>query len=265
MKKHEWVAGVGEMKQEALEYLIGNESISGIIFGDYFCTKRMYAGGMAEMLKFMHWAYEANKRIYFRTRAFVTSENYSEMLEMISTVCSIDPMAVIMCQDIGLASDIKRLFPGHEIIWSRMARNREDLVTAETVKFLKDMGISSAIEERTERIRSYQSLGMQVFGVYGDYSWVSFGRTCYNTDQTLTPPEECGHICRRGWYLIKSGNGFKLSMDGYVLGEKYNYIKDIASVLQICTTCFVEAPHIEEWKKRFSEAQKALGLSSVNT
>lgn len=249
----DWIAGVGEMTEEALDFFRKEDKISGILFGDYFCSRKMYEGGAAEMLKGVQKAVQAGKRVFFRTKAFASPFDYAQILETVSVICSLDPRAAILCQDIGLASDIRKEFPSHEIVWGRMSRNREDLITSESVKFLLHKNITSVAATEEKRLSRFRNLGMKVYGVYGDYSWTTFGRTCYNADQISVPVEECGRACRQGWYLRKSGSDYRISMDGYVLGEKYMYQRDAFGILNNCEACFVEADSLKTWKKRFEE------------
>lgn len=252
------LASIGQMTEEILEMFLDERQIDGIIFGDYFCNRRMYVNGLADMLFYAARTAERGKDIYYQTPMYVTSRNFSYVLEtaeMLRSICSREGLNLkIFVQDAGVVCAIRERMEEVELIWGQLGRNRENTVTKAFLLFLRDICLDSVVVADIGRLKAYQEAGLQVYGVYGDYHCQAFGRTCYNTDQIGKEPEKCSRYCWDGWYLFHENQEYKLSMDGYVLGETYIY--NLSGAEKCCLEqeakgCLICAKDIGQWEKNY--------------
>ena len=89
-KRMRLIAGIGWMAEEALDKLLDNQQIEGIIFGDYFCNRKMYKSGMTDLISYAEKTVQKGKDIYYQTPVYITSRNFSYVLdiaEMLRRIC----------------------------------------------------------------------------------------------------------------------------------------------------------------------------------
>ncbi len=257
-KRMRLIAGIGWMAEEALDKLLDNQQIEGIIFGDYFCNRKMYKSGMTDLISYAEKTVQKGKDIYYQTPVYITSRNFSYVLdiaEMLRRICDrVGKSIKILVQDVGMVRILKEEMAESELIWGQFGRNRENTITKTFLKFLKDIDVSGAVVTEIGRSIVYREMGLKVYGIYGTYHCQTFGRTCYNMDQIDEELVKCDRQCWDGWYLKQENQEYRLTIDGYVLGESYDYClgrygtRDIMEKTQDCLIC---ARDIEQWNEYF--------------
>ncbi len=222
----------------ALEYydntiiddLAADPAVCGVVLGDLFCSRRMFAGGEAEMEDLVRRAKAAGLAVWYQTPRYLTDPVYDRTLERIRFWKSRGLADGVILQDIGLlgamAPDADENAPGGglSLIWGFMgvARNRaENLMHYEYLESLAPVTIALT---RTDHEPAFRAAGIPACMIYGHMTYSTVNRECYYLYETGCDAADCGRRCLEGsLHMQNQLLGFDMTVDGHLLNRKYDY------------------------------------------
>lgn len=205
--------------------LIKKLDFDGFIIGDPFCTYRMFKYGDADLLWIIQDILKSGKAIIFQTPVYITDRNFKHVSEIISCLYEKYKVRKFLVQDIGLVEWITQKYPDCEIIWSHWGRNRNSMINHDFISFIKQLGICGIETNIKERISAISKAGLPVYAVYGNTTYNTLCRDCYNLYMLDCYDGLCQRECLNSeMYLVDKK--IKMSIDGHLLGRKIQYPKD---------------------------------------
>ena len=231
--------GVEAVTDELLALLRTESGLRGVVLGDYTCTKRMFSGGFAEMVKFAFDVSGLGKEVVVQTPVYLTERNYEDAVKTVLFLHDECGVRRVLVQDVGYAKRVSGELQDMELIWSQMGRNRGSLVNLEFVRFLKNIGIRGFELSAPSRIQALAQVGLTAWACYGSFSYQSVSRNCFNQQIHRE------HLCRREECLGKTcclkGERTTLSVDGHFLGRRtvYDCSEVFWTVVQDCASAVI--------------------------
>jgi len=209
-------------------YILANTQCDGLILGDLFCENRMFENGNNDLIKFFDILSKTKKDIIYQLPYYITSRNRTQIMNNLKTLQALKPDAIILVTDVGYANLIKNTYTTFRLSWSNMQRNRENSRNEYTYEFLKELGVDYIETPEKDTINNIRSHGIEPWLVYGFTRYKTFGRVCYVQQQLSQNLPECRKTCiDSGYSLVEDRTGYELTMDGYILGKKFEYANDI--------------------------------------
>lgn len=216
--------GFEKYDEKIVEEICRNKEIEGVVVGDLFCNKRMFEYGEVELSPAIKKFKENGKSVIYQTPMYLTDRIYKKIVDNIAFFIEKYELDAILVQDVGLASDVRKLDSQITIIWSRMGYARTPSVNEYTIDFYRKNGVDTFECKTTSQILYAEEKGLNTFFVFGYPSYVTVNRECYYMYQHNIYDGNCNRECLKGHKLIIPGMGDKpLSIDGYLIDWKYQY------------------------------------------
>lgn len=216
-------AGLGSYSKTNMSSLCENELVSGVIVGDLFCLKRMFEYPNYDFYYFMQKLQMSGKQVLYQTPMYITDEVLQDQTEIFKFMKNEGMSPWVLVQDIGVALWIKEYFPDFTICWSRMGRNRNNIKNLQFYKFLYSIGIDCVEVDNYNMCQVLEKEGIKACLIDGNINFQTIGRDCYSLFQFAEKQSTCNRLCNeRGNYMKQQVGEFKMSINGYVLGEKYS-------------------------------------------
>lgn len=218
MKKYLGIENYDEINSEQMKSL----NIDGLIVGDPFCSHRMFRYGDAGMIDFIRAVCEMGKEIVYQTPVYVTDRNLWQITQLIAFLHDKYNVRKFLMQDIGLINWTVKNVADAEIIWGHWGRNRNSLMNHDFIEFLLKLGVSGIETHFPERIAKIPQTGMPVYAVYGDTTYDTLSRDCYNSYLLDRFDGPCKRECLDNSMKLQNGNTC-MTVDGCVLGREIQY------------------------------------------
>lgn len=206
---------------------------TGVILGDLFCQKRMFAHEWFDLPDLARQAKNRGVRVVFQTPTYNTPRTLELTLSAIRKLADADLLDAVLVHDIGVLTQLREL--PVECWWDRFAFNRDFVPNAYLVDFLREQGVSRVEVLRPIHINAVADAGGAVL-LYGYGPEIaSFGRICY-TEYFLNEPCEQKILCHRHNPVITSVDKVPLqyAADGYLLIDQtdpMHIVSDLAPEL----------------------------------
>lgn len=234
-----------------LEALQGNAS--GVILGDLFCQKRMFAHEWFDVLDFSQHARLLGFDVIFQTPAYNTPRTFEATINLLGKMYSQQLLDAVLLHDIGVLHALKDL-AGVEFWWDRFSFNRDIVPNTFLVEFLRKQGVGQIEVSRAHDIDDLtrDGCGVLLYGYGPDV--VSFGRICY-TEYFMSEPCEQKILCCQHSPYISSRDKVPLQYvaDGYTLLDRKKPIHslphlsvDQARAISGLTICIKEQVELSE-------------------
>lgn len=196
--------------------------IDGVIIGDPFCSHKMFRYGESDMLDYIHTLCLSDKEVIYQTPVYITSRNYNNVTRLIAYFYDKCQIKKYLVQDVGLACWIRERYTDVDLIWSHWGRNRNSLMNHDFIEFLICLGITGIETDIPERIQKISKAGLSVYAVYGNTSYNTLSRECYNSYMLNRFDGTCQRECLNGKVSLCSKN-ISMTIDGHLLGRKIHY------------------------------------------
>lgn len=221
MKKYLGLENYDEIQSEQIKTL----NVDGFIAGDPFCPYRMFRYGDADMLDFVRVVCQTEKEILYQTPVYVTDRNFRKTADIIDFFHNKYNVKKFLVQDVGLTDWMVNRFSDIDIIWGHWGRNRNALMNHDFIEFLLRLGVSGIETNTLDRIQEIPESGLPVYVVYGNLVYNTLSRDCYNSYMLNRFDGMCERECLEGGMELH-GNNFQMTVDGHILGRKFQYPKD---------------------------------------
>lgn len=206
---------------------------TGVILGDLFCQKRMFANEWFDLQDMARLAKEKGVQVIFQTPTYNTPRTLEPTLSAIRKLSGAGLLNAVLVHDVGVLVQLKEL--PVECWWDRFAFNRDFVPNSYLVEFLREQGVTRIEVLRPGHINSVADADCSVL-LYGYGPEIaSFGRICY-TEYFLDEPCEQKILCNRHNPVIASVDKVPLqyAADGYFLidrTEPMHIISDLTTEL----------------------------------
>ena len=195
--------------------------VKGVVIGDVFCQKRMFAHGQWSVPAYCEKLKECNLNVILQTPMYMTSRYLPQWLGLISYLEDGDLVDAVLVQDIGLLATLAQKTPGVTLCWGQMGRNRGSQINAPFLRLIMQLGATAIQLDNPARGEAVASFGLDVWQVYGALAYQSIWRECYSCDQLERSPQQCDRLCKRPLTLVS--DELVLSVNGHILGEQLIY------------------------------------------
>lgn len=252
--------GLGRYTKEDLERICGNSRVQGIVLGDLFCQKRMFPSGFLGLADGIRYAHSCGKRVVYQPPLYATSKNMEEIDTILSLMEEERKDGVVLTGDIGLAALVRQKYASLSLCWNRMGRSREYSYNPAFFSFLKENQITCFETDKEETAQKLLQAGIEPWLVYGNLYYRTMGRICYCQYELGLDSFDCQEVCNTGGYSLRAEDGsFRMSMDGYLLGEELRYSEYVRKQIQEgqVGTAVVYARTAKELERRLMEAAGA--------
>ena len=192
---------------------------TGIILGDLFCQKRMFANDWFDLPDFSRLARELGARVIFQTSVYNTPRALEPPRTLSAKLSAAGLLDAVLVHDIGVLNELRGL--PVERWWDRFAFNRDFVPNDYLVDFLGQQGVSRIEVLRPNHVSPVvEAGGAALLYAYGP-EITSFGRICY-TEYFLDTPCERHILCSRPGSYIASVDKVPLqyTADGYFLIDR---------------------------------------------
>lgn len=189
---------------------------TGVILGDLFCQKRMFANEWFDLQDFAQLAKAKGTRVIFQTPTYNTPRTLEATLSAVRKLAGAGLLDAVLVHDVGVLVQLADL--PVERWWDRFAFNRDFVPNAYLVDFLREQRVSRIEVLRPGHINHVAEAGCSVL-LYGYGPEIaSFGRVCY-TEYFLNEPCEQKILCHQRNPVIASVDKVPLqyAADGYFL------------------------------------------------
>ncbi len=216
-------------------------NVDGYVVGDPFCEFRMFKTGYFGMIDFIRSLNAANKEVVFQTPTYITDRKFADAVNLISYLYTELGVRSFIVQDVGVADHIRQVYPDAVLIWGQWGRVRNSLMNRDFICFLISLGINGIQTGQFRRMEKITKMGMGVHAVYGEISYNTISRNCYSSYMLDRFSGICERECLNS-YMSMSHGTFKMSVDGYILGNRKRYpgtenfineIKDVSKDIMI--------------------------------
>lgn len=211
-----------ENYDDASSMLFESPEIDGIIIGAPFCSHKMFRYGESDMLDYAHTICLANKEVIYQTPVYITSRNFNSVTSLIAYFHDKCQVKKYLVQDVGLVCWIRERYTDVDLIWSHWGRNRNSLMNHDFINFLICLGIAGIETDIPERIQKICKAGLPVYAVYGNTSYNTLSRECYNSYMLNRFDGMCQRECLHEKMSLCNQN-FSMTIEGHILGKKIRY------------------------------------------
>lgn len=216
--------GLSYYNEAALDFLLGNPEIHGIVLGDLFCQKRMFEEGEPSFYRMLFRVGDSGKKLVYQTPVYVTEQEFEKVTRLLEFIDREYPGSIISATDIGLASFLKKHYNHILIIWNRMGHSRERYHNRDFFHFLKKSGFTAIETADPGEAERAESAGLAAWLIYGDLHYQTMGRVCYTRYQLDIDKLNCEKFCRGSEYSLRETmSGRSMALNGYLIGESLQY------------------------------------------
>lgn len=191
----------------------------GVVLGDLFCQKRMFAGEWFDVEELAGRARAAGLEVVFQTPMYNTPRDFEPTLALVERLAGRGLVDAVMLHDVGVLAACAGLDAA--LWWDRHGFNRDFVPSAPLLEFLRENGVA-----RVEGLHPRHAVAIRAGGAepllycFGPHV-ASFGRICY-TEYFRNEP--CGRkiLCRDHRPAISSTDRVHLEYvaDGYTLLDR---------------------------------------------
>lgn len=211
--------------EASFDKIVKTKVISGVVLGDPYCQKRMFPYGETDLADYAIRAHESGLKVIFQSPCYMTQRIFDAIKTLMLHLYGKGLCNDILIQDVGLAFEIKKMFPEINLIWSQISRSRNGAENMLFYKFLKNNGISAAELFRPELACYLRNIDM--VSVYSDkqINYNTVNRKCYYIHELGLWDRDCGRGCLdRKARLVNDDRGIDLTIDGYKLNSYYSEV-----------------------------------------
>lgn len=202
--------------------LFGSPDINGFVLGDLFCQKRMFRFGDEGFAALAMAIARQKKAMLYQTPLYATDDVVTASVGRIEWLLSLGVLDGVLVQDVGVVIELRNRFPELNIIWSRMGRTRGNLITVDTFRYLRKIGVAGIENARPNRREVLLGLGFDVYDVLGDMEYRTLSRKCYSCYLNEISIADCNRRCLGDSDYLTT-NGIQMTVDGYMIGAKLVY------------------------------------------
>lgn len=218
------IIGLEIYDRETIQKICENPKIAGAVIGDLYCQKRMFERGIYEMFEYIDSLKAHGKKVIFQTPRYITDRNMEQEIEKVKYLAETKGIDAVIVQDIGAASEIMENCPGLEMIWGKMGYNRNPVANRSFFEFLKRYQVCAVETADPKRKAVFQAMGLKVYFMAGDLKYQTVNRECYFMYQNDIFDNKCDRGClKRKQELVQTNGRIRMSVDGYLMGRKYDY------------------------------------------
>lgn len=197
--------------------------IDGIVLGDLYCNKRMFAFSDYELIDYARKVCELGLQCIYQTPRYLTVRNFDSIMQLVLYLYKESLISKVIVQDIGAASFISRMCPELSIVWGYMGVSRNGAENLLNYSFLKRLGLAGIETDKISYIPYLQKLGFEVMVMQEHISYKTVNRECYYMHENDIYDGNCKRMCLCNTSSLTNQQcGFDFSIDGYTLGKKYN-------------------------------------------
>lgn len=194
----------------------------GVVLGDALCQRRMFRHGEPGLVRAVVELSGIGGHALLQTPLYATDATCRETLDLAALLASLGMLDATIVQDVGLAALLQERLPEIPLVWGRWGRVRGGSVNADTLCFLRDIGVSAVECEVPERTSAIHGLGLAVYGAVGRLSYATLSRLCYSCHLANTNEAACERRCVTIHEELLT-NGRSLEVRGRIVGERLDY------------------------------------------
>lgn len=199
----------------------------GVVIGDILCDKRMFRHGDVEILDLLRYLNQKKVKVLYQTPMYVTDRVFGRITDNIGYYVEEKLICAVIVQDVGMTNYVKEHFSEIEIIWGRMGYARTPIINRSTIKFYKEIGISSFECKDVKECAIAKELGAVPYLLIGTPSYSTINRECYFKYEHNIFDSDCKRGClKKEKMIIPMESPLETTIDGYILGYKNNYSKE---------------------------------------
>ena len=207
---------------DLINELCDDERNRGIVLGDFFCNKRMFQNGVADLILMIKKVLESDKQLIFQAPLYVTSRNMSDVEAILGLIADSNKDSFVIVQDFGTSEMVSKDYNNLNLIWGQLGRVREKYHSDFFFDFLKEKGFYGFETGDTGIINNIQSYSLIPFLTTSIILYKTLGRNCYLKYQTgMCDPISCKNKCYK---MISKYRDLEMSIDGYIMGKQYRTI-----------------------------------------
>jgi hypothetical protein len=189
-----------------------------------------------------------NVEIIYQTSKYITDRNFDKEVAFVDYLIEELGVKKILVQDIGVISYLREKHPNAELIWSVWGKTRLNAINEQFVCTLINLGIDSVENEMVDREKTYEKLGLKVYSIFRGVTYSTLNRECYSKYLLGNFENTCRYECKRE-YSIQNETGFSLTVNGFLLNEKYVNYRSVSSKMD----GIVYAADYDDYLKYMSE------------
>ena len=217
--------------RKTIEAICSDSRIEGAVLGDLYCDYRMFENGGHELPEYAEMLKSAGKKVWLQTTAYIPDSIFSDRLRMLRYHAERGTVDAVLIQDPGFLKAAAAACPEVTKIWGYLgiARNHADnLLRYDYLMSVSDIFVASDIMEHADFMEKH---GVPTVAMYGCPSFSTVNRICYYVYEKDLFGKDCSRGCLKGSCHLKAEQfGLDMSIDGYMLGKKYNY-RDASAVI----------------------------------
>lgn len=246
--------GLETYDKDIIQKINTDSDIEGAVLGDLYCQKRMFENDVYDMYEYMIRLKACGKKVIFQTPRYITDRNMEQEMEKVRFLIRKEMADAVIVQDIGVASEIMEACPQAELIWGRMGYNRNPVANRSFFEFLKKFHVTAVETADEQRRHIFEQMGFKVYKTVGTLRYSTVNRECYFLYQNDIFDQKCGRACIwRKQELIQKGGVIRMTVDGYMLGRRYEYpsAEKAGEQRKNCIVYGEKYEDIFKWVKRF--------------
>ncbi len=228
------IAAIEVYTKEELGALLLDTSVTGIIVGDFFCNLRMFPYGEVEITSVMQTIKSNGKNCYFQTPYYMTDDTLQKTLSDIRYWNKENLIDGVFVQDVGCFALLYKEFPNLKYIYSCMGASRNGALNHLQFESLAAIGNIIFTTDNEDHYKILQEYGFSVMLQFGNLNYASINRLCYYKYEKGIYGEDCCRKCLSDLMYMKNDKfHMRMSVDGFLLGKRYDYRPGILPV-DIC-------------------------------
>lgn len=222
MSEYKYMVRFETYSEKRIDKLCHTDKVRGIVLGDLFCQKRMFANGFVDLILFIKLVMSSDKELVYQTPLYVTGRNIDDMISVLKMLSEHNKPVYIIVQDFGMVEIIRRDFPTLKLIWGQMGRSREHRFSSDFLKFLNLKDFHGMETSNPELANHFAEFGLIPFFGNASLGYQTVGRNCYLQYQT----GKCDrNACIDGVFELEADDSTcSMSIDGFMMGKNLNYI-----------------------------------------
>ena len=223
-------------------------NVQGVVVGDPFCSYRMFRYGDIDLFDFIKKCNQAGIQVIYQTPVYVTDRNFKYVTNNLEYLYEKLNVKKFLIQDVGLTDWLSQKYLDAELIWSHWGRNRNSIMNHDFVGFLIELGVRGIEISSIERTEAISKFGLPVYSVFGNTTYNTLSRECYNQYMLDYYDGMCGRECLQKKMILKS-KSIEMTINGHLLGRKIRYPSEkefLSFVSQFSENLMVYALNVEE-------------------
>lgn len=209
-----------------IEMLAKEQDIQGVVLGDPYCQKRMFACGEPELPELAVYAHSLGLKVIVQTPCYLTDRIFEKQLDLLRYLrgrgaCD----GGVLVQDVGFASVLHKEAPELPLIWSQIGRTRNKAENVLFYQFLCGIGITGAELIDPSLAGHLEKLGLSAIYTNKEIRYSTVNRECYYIHELGLWDRSCGRGCvNRDVRLVNQQRGIDMAVNGYRLNSSYGDI-----------------------------------------